>query len=134
MTTTPEEARDNRKAFLKALREDDGTKCSGQLFFDEHYEATNETKHFNCAIGLACKVFFGINSEAAYREYLQANPDFQPYDAVAEKLGIQGLRVVDPLTGMRDDVIDYIWKRNDRSRASFRTLAKDYAAAFKAAE
>lgn len=113
--TITEEIVENRKKFTEALLSDEGLQCRANLFEDHQ-----GSKSARCALGLALEVFFGIKSFAELDRKMDEDPLFDPYGAVAGKLGLtESTPEHFTATRLITSTVGDIWRMNDILGYSF---------------
>lgn len=102
MTRHVTTVKENRKAFLNALRATDpALQCHGQMF-------APGTPAPRCAEGVAVEIFLGIDNMHDYSDY-RDRPRSDPYTEIAELLGLENG--------------DEIYNLNDSVRLTFAEIA-----------
>ena len=100
----------NRAKFIKALiNEDPHAQCRGELFMREIPEDGKAAKEMRCAVGVAAKVFLGLNTKDEYLRYAnpaEHYPGHDVYEEIATMLGTT-------------DGCTHIWRLNDDDEKSF---------------
>ena len=116
---------ENRKRAVRALLNDPGDRCFSSLFNDFKGLLGDDpvVKVYRCAVGVLVTEFFGVKSDAELTEYMRANASFDPYAAVAAKLGVENV----PVEYQDDDEtapvsIRAIWRKNDHEECSFKQI------------
>jgi hypothetical protein len=100
----------NRKRFIEALiNEDQDVQCFGQMFIDIVPGDGQASKEQRCALGVAAKLFLGLNNEADYTRYICQGDGRDVYTETARMLDL-------------DDHGFRIWTLNDDEKLPFASI------------
>ena len=119
-----EEIIENRRKFIDALKHS-RNQCQASLFESwDNYDNSGRSKNFRCAVGVALTVFFGIKTEDQYLDYMDAHGHPDPYEMVAEKLGIEDDPDHEGYHDGGDVSVNDIYQMNDDGK-TFRAIAQN---------